>query len=153
MWGNSSLFALTHPLRVGFGNFIVSFTDYMPEKNYEQLASQINERYNLPGKYVSAHSLYLQVLVEAGVLGFMVFAAFWVSVVRYFWRFVKHYHKIEDFLIYFVAQALLMVLWILCAAIFDITLFNDKVLMFFFINIGIAGVIVKRYQEYEETEK
>ena len=55
----------------------------------------------------------------------------------------------EDFLIYFVAQALLMVLWILAAAVFDITLLNDKVLMFFFINLGLGGLIVKRYQEYE----
>jgi len=42
-----------------------------------------------------------------------------------------------------------MVLWILAAAVFDITLLNDKILMFFFINIGLAGVIVKRYHEYE----
>jgi len=43
-------------------------------------------------------------------------------------------------------------LWVLAASIFDITLLNDKVLMFFLINIGLAGLIVKRYQEYEVEE-
>ena len=44
-----------------------------------------------------------------------------------------------------------MVLWILLAAVFDITLLNDKVLMYFLINIGLAGIIVSRYHEYEEV--
>ena len=114
------------------------------------MSQQINARYNLPAKYVSAHSLYLQVLVETGLIGFSLFAAFWVCMIRYFWDFVRNYEKTQDFLIYFVAQALLMVLWILLAAIFDITLLNDKVLMYFFINIGIAGLIVKRYHEIDE---
>ena len=56
----------------------------------------------------------------------------------------------EDFLIYFVAQAMIMVLWILAAAVFDITLLNDKVLMYFFINLGLAGLIVKRYHEIDQ---
>ena len=42
-------------------------------------------------------------------------------------------------------------LLILLAAVFDITLFNDKVLMFFFINIGLAGLIVKRYHEIDQS--
>lgn len=148
-WANSAGFFLTHPWGVGFGNFLLSFDSNTAGKNYEEAASQINRRYNLPAKYVSAHSLYFQVLVETGLAGFLIFAAFWICVIKYFWHFVKHYEKTEDFLVYFVAQALLMVLWILAASIFDITLLNDKVLMFFFINIGIAGLIVKRYHEYE----
>jgi O-antigen ligase len=150
MWKSSGDFALTHLWGEGFGNFLVSFNPNARYANYDQSSEQINKRYNLPAKYISAHSLYLQVLVETGLIGFMFFAAFWVCAFRYFWKFIKHYEKKEDFLVYFVAQAMLMILWILAAAIFDITLFNDKVLMFFFINIGLAGVIVKRYHEYEE---
>jgi uncharacterized membrane protein len=48
-----------------------------------------------------------------------------------------------------VAQAFLASLWVLGAAFFDITIFNDKVLFFFLIDIGLAGLIVKKYHEYE----
>jgi O-antigen ligase len=137
---------------VGLGNFIVSFSD-VTDKNYNDVCSQIDQTYNLPSKYVSAHSLYLQVLVETGLLGFAAFALFWISVIKYFWNFISTYKKTEDFLVYFVAQAFLMVLWILLAAIFDITLFNDKVLMFFLINIGLAGLIIRRYHEYNEEKE
>lgn len=150
MWLNSGKFFLTHPWGTGFGNFLVSFSNPTPGESYDQLANQIDKRYNLPAKDVSAHSLYLEVLVETGVVGFAFFAWFWYAVLRYFWHFIKNYKDKQDFLVYFVAQAGLMVLWILLAAVFDITLLNDKVLMFFLINIGLAGLIVKRYHEYED---
>ena len=151
MWQNSAEYFLSHPWGVGLGNFIVSFSN-VTGKNYTDAGSQVNQMYNLPSKYVSAHSLYLQVLVETGLVGFAVFVLFWVSVLKYLWNFIATYKKTEDFLVYFVAQAFLMVLWILAAAVFDITLFNDKVLMFFLINLGLAGLIIKRYHEYQENE-
>ncbi|MDE2311514.1 MAG: O-antigen ligase family protein [Patescibacteria group bacterium] len=151
MWAESAAFAARHPWGVGFGNFIMSLSQSQGLADYNQASARIVKRYNLPAKYVSAHSLYLQVLVEAGLLGFLAFALFWLSAVRYFWTFVRHHKHAEDFLVYFVAQALLMLLWILAAAVFDVTLFNDKVLMYFFLNLGVAGLIVKRYHEYEEN--
>jgi len=150
MWKNSLSYFVSHPLGVGFGNFIVSFNAGTSDATYNQLAGQIIKRYNLPAQYVSAHSLYLHVAVETGLIGLVFFVAFWVCVIKYFWRFIKNYENTEDFLVYFVAQALLMVFWILLAGVFDITLFNDKVLMFFLINLGLAGLVVKRYHEYEE---
>ena len=150
IWKSSLVFAVEHPWGVGLGNFLTSFSPRTNNESYAQLGDQVNERYNLPAKYVSAHSLYLQILVETGIAGLVIFLGFWVCVLKYFWHFIRHYEKKEDFLVYFVAQAILMVLWILAAAFFDITLFNDKVLMFFLINLGLAGVIVKRYHEYEE---
>lgn len=151
MWESSAQFFLTHPWGVGLGNFLVSFSPRQNGESYDQLADAINARYNLPAKYVSAHSLYLQILVETGLVGFIFFMAFWWCLLRYFWHFIKHYRDTQDFLVYFVVQALLMVLWILLAAVFDITLLNDKVLMYFLINIGLAGIIVSRYHEYEEV--
>jgi O-antigen ligase len=152
MWKNSVGFFVRHPWGVGFKNFIVSFSPGSRAASYDELANQVDKRYNLPAKDVSAHSLYFQILVETGIVGFGIFVAFWASMVNYFWKFIKTFHKTEDFLVYFVAQALLMILWILAAAVFDITLLNDKVLMFFFINIGLAGLIVRRYHEFEAAE-
>ena len=151
MWKSSAEFFITHPWGVGFGNFLLSINPPQNGESYSHLGDEINVRYNLPAKYVSAHSLYLQILVETGLAGFLLFMAFWFCVIKYLWKFIKNYEKTQDFLIYFVAQALLMVLWILLAAFFDITLLNDKVLMYFFINLGLAGLIVKRYHEYEEN--
>lgn len=150
MWENSAYYGVTHPLGVGFGNFIISFNPDSGSKNYNQLAQRVDKRYNLPAKNISAHSLYLQVLVETGFAGLAIFIFLWIVMLKYFWEFIKHYKHKEDFLVYFVAQAFLMVLWILTSAVFDITLLNDKVLMFFLINLGLAGVIVNRYQAIEE---
>jgi O-antigen ligase len=152
IWKDSLKFAVRHPLGVGISNFIVSLDPQNNGKSYEQISNEINERYNLPKKYISAHNLYLQVLVETGVLGLAVFIAFWVCVLRYFWHFIKHYKKTEDFLVYLVAQAFIMVLWVLAAAFFDVTLFNDKVLMFLFVDLGLAGLIAQRYQDKEFLE-
>jgi hypothetical protein len=152
IWKSSAMFALTHPLGVGFANFIVSLEPDGGAKSYEQLSNEINKRYNLPKKYISAHNLYLQVLVETGVLGLGLFLLFWLSVIRYLWSFIRHYEKTEDFLVYFVAQALVMVLWVMAASLFDVTLLNDKVLMFFFLDLGLAGLVVQRYHEYKEGE-
>ncbi len=152
MWQNSSWYFLNHPWGVGFSNFIISFNNINQGQDFNEVGNKVNSVYNLPAKYISAHSLYLQVLVETGLVGFLLFSLFWLTVLQYFWRFIRHYAKTEDFLVYFVAQAFLMVLWILTAATFDITLLNDKVLMYFFINLGLSGLIVKRYQQLEFDE-
>ncbi len=151
IWKDSLAFAIKNPLGKGLGNFIISLQNPESNKSYADLAGEINERYNLPQRFVSAHNLYLQILVETGVIGFGFFIWFWLFVLRYFWHFLKNYKKAEDFLVYFVAQAFLMTIWILGAGFFDITLFNDKVLMFTFINLGIAGLIVNKYHEYNEN--
>lgn len=146
IWRESLSFAVKHPLGVGVGNFITSLGGE-PGKPYGQVSNEINERYNLPKKYISAHNLYLQVLVETGIAGLVSFGLFWLMVLYYFWRFLCRYEHTQDFLVYYVAQAFLMVLWILGAAFFDVTLLNDKVLMYFFINLGVAGLIVQKYHK------
>lgn len=151
IWRQGLKFAVAHPWGVGVGNFIVSL-DSGRGRSYEELSNEINTHYNLPKKYVSAHNLYLQVLVETGLAGLAAFGLFWLMVLFYFWHFIRHYEKTEDFLVYFVAQAFIMALWILAAAFFDVTLLNDKVLMFFFINLGAAGVIVQKYHHWGQEK-
>lgn len=150
IWKSSSVFAIRHPLGVGFGNFISSLTEGK-KGSYDELSEGINKRYNLPQKYVSAHNLYLQILVETGVIGLGLFCAFLFFVLRTLWVFLKRYHSSDGFLIYFVAQALLSTIWICGAAFFDVTLFNDKVLMIFFLNLALSGFIVRHYEEMEKN--
>ncbi len=148
IWKETLAFGIKHPLGVGFGNFITTF-GLATHEEYEQLAGEINERYNLPKRFVSAHNLYLQIFIEAGIFGLGVFMWYVYGIFNAFWQFVKSYKKQEDFLVYFVAGALIMLLWVLASAIFDVTLLNDKVLIYFFTYIGLAGIIVKKYHEYE----
>ncbi len=148
IWKETLVFSASHPLGAGFGNFISIF-GLADNKEYEMLAGEINERYNLPKRFVSAHNLYLQILVEAGLVGLLVLVWYFGTIIKYLWRFVKFYKKQEDFLVYFVAGALVMVLWVLGSAFFDVTLFNDKVLIYFLTYIGLAGLIAKKYHEYE----
>src|SRR3989344_1258455 len=75
IWRESLAFAVKHPMGAGFGNFISSLTP-SPEGDYEKLAGEINHRYNFPQRYVRAHRLYLQILVETGIFGFVGFCGF-----------------------------------------------------------------------------
>jgi len=150
IWKSSTVYALSHPLGVGFGNFISSLTEGK-KGSYDELSKTINERYNLPQKYISAHNLYLQILVETGIIGLGLFCAFLFYIFKTLGLFLKRYHTSDGFLIYFVAQTVLSLVWICGAAFFDVTLLNDKVLMIFFINLALSGFIVRHYEEMEKN--
>ncbi len=147
IWKDSLVFASKHPWGVGSSNFIYSL---YPEKglDYLRLSEKINERYNLPQKYVSAHSLYLHVFVETGVLGLLALLYAFLKFFKYNFDFLKKYSEQKNFLVMFVLQSCLVVLWILGASVFDVTLFNDKVLMFFFLTLALSGIIVRNYEKF-----
>jgi len=48
----------------------------------------------------------------------------------------------------FMVSIALTMLWFLVYGIFDVTLFNDKVLMYFFISLGLTGIIARRYESF-----
>lgn len=147
IWKDSLIFASKHPWGVGAGNFIYSL---YPEKglDYGGLSEKINKRYNLPQKYVSAHSLYLHVFVEAGILGLFALLYAFSMFLKFNLDFLKRHSEQKNFFIMFVLQSCLVVLWILGASVFDVTLFNDKVLMFFFLNLALSGIIVRNYEKF-----
>jgi|GEM_PF-793101 len=151
IWKSSLGYAVTHPFGVGYGNFVVSLVrDIPPDAHYGDVANEKNLRYNLPQKFVSAHSLYLSILVELGFAGLLAFGVFWWEYGLLAWRFIRE-HSAEDnvFTMYVISLAFTM-LWFLVYDIFDVTIFNDKVLMYFFISLGITGIILRRYGSFEE---
>ena len=150
IWKTSLRFAVLHPWGVGLKNFIVSQEAGVDSSvNYQNLAQKHNARYNLPQGYVSAHNLYLQVLVEAGLAGVLVFAAFWFIVLRKYKQFLQKHRQANNFWVFFVFQNALVLVWLLAAGIFDVTLFNDKVLILLFLSLGLSGVIIQNYDSWE----
>ncbi len=146
IWKDSLKFAARHPQGVGLGNFLISLSGPGVE-SYQQAAEIHSKRYNLPLKFVSAHNLYIQVLVELGLAGLIAFAVFWVNILHTFVNFLWAHRQAEDVLVFFVFLQLLVVLWILTSAFFDVTLMNDKVLFFFLLSLGLSGGIIRRYEE------
>ena len=150
IWEESLRFAANHPLGVGYGNFIVSLVGDIPEQaSYEQLSQVKNLRYNLPRKFVSAHSLYLQLVVETGIIGLGLFIWLWLYIGREVWRFLHQAQGIYNTYTTFIYSAVFIVLWFLAAAVFDITLLNDKVLIITMIIIALSGIIVRYFYQQQ----
>lgn len=151
IWKDSLNFALSHPLGVGYGNFLVSLVDNIPENtSFEELAEIKNLRYNLPQKFVTAHSLYLNILVELGILGLVVFLAFFGVYYKKVWEFFKANSFEPNMLSAFVFMFALIYIWFLAYGIFDVTLFNDKVLIYGFVSLAISGFIMKNYEKLKQ---
>lgn len=152
IWRDSATYALTHPFGVGYGNFVVSLVRDIPSGTpFEEVASERNLRYNLPQQFVSAHSLYLNILVELGFAGLLVFALFWWEYGATVWRFIKQHASQENIFTLFVTAFAFIMLWFLAYGVFDVTMFNDRVLIYMFISLGITGIILRRYESFEES--
>jgi O-antigen ligase len=151
MWKESLTYGFDHPMGVGLGNFIFSLNNEQ-DKGYDDIADDHNKRFNLPQKYITAHSLYLQLFVELGVAGLLVFAWFWWEYFKRIWIFIRPRSTENNILLFFVMNTSLAFIWIMASAVFDVTLFNDKVLMYFFISLGITGVIVTNYKKLNEEK-
>lgn len=148
IWKESLIYFTQHPAGVGFGNFVVSLVP-PTEKNlsFEEASSLKNYRYNLPRKFVTAHSLYLNVLVELGVLGIGVAALAVLAYFKKIWEFIKTFGEEKNIFTLFVLNAGLMFLWIFAYSVFDVTLFNDRVMMYSLIALGLSGVIMRKYKD------
>jgi O-antigen ligase len=154
IWKNSAVFALRHPLGVGYGNFIVSLLpDISPNDTFDSISAQRNLRYNLPQKFVTAHSLYLNILVELGVIGFILFILVWLSYAREAWYFLKKHGSENNIYVAIAAGASFVLLWILAYGVFDLTLFNDKILMYSFLTLAIAGIVFRNYQTWQGPQR
>lgn len=85
-------------------------------------------------KGASAHSLYLQFLVELGMFGFLIFlTVLFVILRKSYWLIVNSQILIVK---YYASSFLFAFLWVLLYSLFDVTLLNDKVLLFAAILVG-----------------
>ncbi len=155
IWEESLVYATSHPLGVGYGNFVVSLVGDVPAgMPFEELGNIKNLRYNLPEKFVSAHSLYLNLLVEVGVIGLLLFVG---GLMRYLWeswKFLKQHRNDANPYAAFVIIAAMTMLWFFAYSVFDVTIFNDKVLLYSFIVLALSGIVMRDYNDFTaESEK
>lgn len=129
IWGESLRYWVSHPLGTGLGNFESS------------LSPGVGERYNLPERYVSAHSIYLQLLVELGPLGLLLALWFLGDFFVRTWRYVRGSAS-PTFLSLIVFMAGTVVLWLATAGLFDVTILNDKVLIMFSVLLAATGLVL-----------
>jgi O-antigen ligase len=153
IWKNSVKFAALHPFGVGFGNFVTSLVDDIPETaTYEQVANQENLRYNLPQKFITAHSLYLHLLVELGFAGLLAFILFLWEYGESLWKFLGQYSDEYNKYTLLVVGIALALVWVLAYGAFDVTLFNEKVLQYLFISLALSGLIFVKYKSFNRPQ-
>ncbi len=153
IWKNSVKFAAVHPFGVGYGNFIASIIPNIPEKaTFEEISSEKNLLYNLPEKFVTAHSLYLHLLVELGFAGLLAFLLFWWEYFESLWKFLGQYSdEYNPYTLTIIGLALAFI-WILAYGVFDVTLFNEKVLQYLFLSLAISGLIFVKYKSFNRPQ-
>ncbi len=147
IWKETLGFTLDHPFGVGYGNFIATLTD--ENGKYEQAAGEKNKRYNLPQRYVTAHSLYLQLLTELSLLGVLVFLGLWVLYFKRVWAFLmehKDHHPYETLLVFSIS---ICMLWFLAYSVFDLTWLNDKILLYTFVSMGVVKAVMQKQSNSE----
>ena len=153
IWKETLAVDLKHPvLGVGYGNFLVTLSSQdtgvsaSSGASYAQLSQAKDLVYNLPSQYITAHNLYLDTLTETGIIGLLFMLLYFRSILMECWRFFRaHYLYSEDGLVHYVAAAGLYFAWLFGYAIFDGTLMNDRVLMYFFITLALAAVSARLY--------
>jgi hypothetical protein len=127
IWQETLISIKEHPLSgVGFGNFPLV----------------LEEKISALKKGSSAHSLYFDIAAEIGIFGLIIFLFLIIEILKTahksYFKMEKKYLKIfaGSFFVYFV--------WICAYSIFDVVIFNDKVLMFTVVIIGILYSIDRK---------
>ncbi len=152
IWQNSLKYATHHLTGTGYGNFIVSLFPDATSQSYDQLANQENDRYNLPEKFITAHSLYLHLLVELGLLGLLLFVIVCLSLA---WQIFKKIRSV-DFKLSKTNLVLLnfglVISWLLAYGVFDVTILNERVLLYLMILVALINFLILDNKEYGSSK-
>jgi len=114
---------IIHPiLGVGIGNYPIV----------------LNEKISLAKKGSSAHNLYLDIAAEIGVFALIVLLVVFWQILKKSWFVFQEKIKVNNrFLQVWSGFFVLALIWILGYSLFDVVLFNDKVLLFFIANLSL----------------
>lgn len=145
IWKSSLNYAMNHPLGTGYGNFISSITDTKNE-SFEQVAEQKNLRFNLPQKFITAHSLYLHLLVELGLLGLVAFGAIWLGFFKKVWGYIKSIKFDSTEQSQLLINIGLAMIWLLAYGLFDVTILNERVLLYLMTIMAVANFLLRNKQ-------
>ncbi len=109
-----------HPMfGVGIGNF----------------TSVIGKNISAAKKGASAHNLFLDIFAETGIFGLIAFLAIFCEIFKT--AFLIYKNSADKSYGFFALSAGIYLFWILGYALFDVVLFNDKVLLFFMLSVGL----------------
>lgn len=126
IWRDTFASIKKHPLLgVGIGNF----------------TTVIGKNITAAKKGASAHNLFLDIFAETGIFGLIVFLAIFYEILKTALLIFKN--STDELYKFFALSAGIYLFWILGYALFDVILFNDKVLMLFMIMIGLLYGINK----------
>jgi len=120
IWQRTADSIIIHPiLGTGLGNFPLI----------------LNEEFSSAKKGASAHNLYLDVAAETGIFSMLILVAIFWEIFKDAWKiFTKTKNQFHYVWSGFFVLALV---WILGYSVFDVALLNDKVLLFFLVNLGL----------------
>lgn len=145
IWKSSLNYAINHPLGTGYGNFISSITDTQNE-SFEQVGDQKNLRFNLPQKFITAHSLYLHLLVELGLLGLIAFGAIWLGFFKKVWTYLKSVKFESTDQSQLLINIGLALIWLLAYGLFDVTILNERVLLYLMALMAVVNFLLRNKQ-------
>jgi len=124
IWQKTANSILERPLLgVGIGNYPII----------------LDEEMSAAKKGSSAHSLYLDIASEMGLLSLLVFLVIVFYFLKDTWQVFRKIgnDKLNQFFPVWAGFFLLALIWIFSYSLFDVVLLNDKVLLFFMANLAL----------------
>jgi len=134
IWRRTADSIIIHPLLgVGIGNYPLV----------------LNEPLSTAKKGASAHSLYLDMAAEAGIFGLLILLTIFGYILKDTWQVFSRHKK--PFFRVWAGFFLLALIWVFGYSLFDVVLLNDKVFLFFVVNLAVLYGAKSSFGFYKST--